>query len=148
MAAGTSEICSAHCDAEEVNKLNARSRNFSNLLSIKLHTSTGERWLEGTVFEPGRPRLTLIDGVDLEAPLEGTLLVVQNEDQPGVIGEVGTILGRHAVNIASFTLGRDERGATGVVNLDAGAADAGLQDAVKEIRKVPAVRDTRVATVS
>ena len=104
--------------------------------------------MDGTVFEPGRPRLTLLDGVDLEAPLEGTLLVVHNEDQPGVIGEVGTILGRHAVNIASFTLGRDDSGATGVVNLDAGAADERLQDAVKEIRKVPAVRDTRVATVS
>lgn len=133
---------------EIIESRSSRSRNFSNLLSIKLHTSAGERWLEGTVFEPGRPRLTLIDGVELEAPLEGTLLVVHNEDQPGVIGEVGTILGRHAVNIASFTLGRDDSGATGVVNLDAGAADERLQDAVKEIRKVPAVRDTRVATVS
>ena len=44
--------------------------------------------------------------------------------------------------------GRDESGATGVVNLDTGATDARLQEAVKEIRKVPAVRDTRVATVS
>jgi D-3-phosphoglycerate dehydrogenase len=133
---------------EIIESRSSRSRNFANLLSIKLHTSSGDTWLEGTVFEPGRPRLTLIDGVDLEAPLEGTLLVVHNEDQPGVIGEVGTILGRHAVNIASFTLGRDASGATGVVNLDTGATDARLQDAVKEIRKVPAVRDTRVATVS
>ena len=133
---------------EIIESRSSRARDFANLLSIKLHTSAGERWLEGTVFEPGRPRLTLLDGVDLEAPLEGTLLVVRNEDQPGVIGEVGTILGRHSVNIASFTLGRDERGATGVVNLDTEAADERLQEAVREIRKVPAVRDTRVATVS
>lgn len=133
---------------EIIESRSSRSRSFANLLSLKLHTSEGERWLEGTVFEPGRPRLTLLDGVDLEAPLEGTLLVVHNEDQPGVIGEVGTILGRHAVNIASFTLGRDGSGAIGVVNLDASAADERLLDAVREIRKVPAVRDTRVATVS
>jgi D-3-phosphoglycerate dehydrogenase len=133
---------------EIVESRSSRPRSFSNLLSLKLHTSAGERWLEGTVFEPGRPRLTRLDGVDLEAPLEGTLLVVHNEDQPGVIGEVGTILGRHAVNIASFTLGRDTTGATAVVNLDAAATDERLLDAVKEIKKVPAVRDTRVAAVS
>jgi D-3-phosphoglycerate dehydrogenase len=133
---------------EIVESRSSRARSFANLLSLKLQTSEGERWVEGTVFEPGRPRLTLLDGVDLEAPLEGTLLVVHNEDQPGVIGEVGTILGRHAVNIASFTLGRDGSGATGVVNLDTGATDERLLDAVKEIRNVPAVRDTRVAAVS
>jgi D-3-phosphoglycerate dehydrogenase len=133
---------------EIIESRSSRPRSFSNLLSIKLHTSNGECWLEGTVFEPGRPRLTLLDGVDLEAPLEGALLVVHNEDQPGVIGEVGTILGRHAVNIASFTLGRNEGGATAVVNLDVAPGDERLLDAVKEIRKVGAVRDARVATVT
>ena len=133
---------------EIIESRSSRPRSFSNLLSVKLHTSSGERWLEGTVFEPGRPRLTLIDGVDLEAPLEGTLLVVHNDDQPGVIGEVGTILGRHAVNIAWFTLGRDEHGAT-VSSISTPVPPTSVsQDAVKEIRKVPAVRDTRVATVS
>jgi D-3-phosphoglycerate dehydrogenase len=132
---------------EIIESHSSRSRTFANLLSIKLHTSAGERWIEGTVFEPGRPRLTMIDGVDLEVPLEGTLLVVHNEDQPGVIGEVGTILGRHGVNIASFTLGRNEHGATGVVNLDAGPADNRLIDAVRDIAGVPAVRDVRVAAV-
>jgi D-3-phosphoglycerate dehydrogenase len=133
---------------EIIESRSSRSREFSNLLSVKLHTSTGERWLEGTVFEPGRPRLTLLDGVELEAPLDGALLIVHNEDQPGVIGEVGTILGRHSVNIASFTLGRNEGLATGVVNLDADPDDKRLIQAVEEIRKVSAVRGAKVATVS
>jgi D-3-phosphoglycerate dehydrogenase len=133
---------------EIIESRSSRPRSFSNLLSIKLHTSDGVRWLEGTVFEPGRPRLTLLDGVDLEAPLEGALLVVHNDDQPGVIGDVGTILGRHGVNIASFTLGRNEGGATGVVNLDVEPSEDRLRDAVTEIKKVPAVRDVRVASVS
>ena len=59
----------------------------------------------------------------------GTMLIIANDDQPGVIGEVGTILGRHGVNIANFALGRSETGAVGVVNVDedAGAAPRARQ---------------------
>jgi D-3-phosphoglycerate dehydrogenase len=133
---------------EIIESRSSRPRNFANLLSIKLHTSDGERWLEGTVFDPGRPRLTLIDGIDVEAPLEGTLLIVHNQDQPGVIGEVGTILGRHGINIASFTLGRGAEGATGVVHLDAATGDDALKAALEEIRRAGAVRQASIAAVS
>jgi D-3-phosphoglycerate dehydrogenase / 2-oxoglutarate reductase len=133
---------------EIVESQSSRARNFANIVSVKVHTSTGERWLEGTVFEPARPRLTLLDGIEVEAPLEGTLLVLKNDDRPGVIGQVGSILGRHSVNIANFALGRDEAGAVGVVKLDAAPEDEGLSAAVKEIRQSPAVREARVAKVS
>ena len=96
----------------------SRARHFTSLVSIKLHTDSGERWVEGTVFEPNNLRLVSVDGVNVEAPLGGTMLIVANDDQPGVIGEVGTILGRHGVNIANFALGRGEDGAIGVVNVD------------------------------
>jgi D-3-phosphoglycerate dehydrogenase len=133
---------------EVIESHSSRPRNFAELLSVKLHTSKGERWLEGTVFEPGRPRLTMVDGVEVEAPLEGTLLVIHNEDQPGVIGEVGTILGRHRVNIAGFALGRGAAGAIGVVALDAAGTDEGLREAIEEIRKVKAIADVRLATLT
>ena len=84
-------------------------------------------------------------GVAVEAPLAGTLLFIANEDQPGVIGEVGTILGRHQVNIANFALGRGEGGAVGVVNVDEDAATTGALDrALDAIRQVSAVRDAWV----
>ena len=124
---------------EIIESSSTRPRDFANLLSLKLHTGDGDTWLEGTVFEPGSPRIALIDGVDVEAPLEGTLLVIKNEDQPGVIGEVGTILGRHGVNIASFSLGRGQGGAIGVVNLDL-KEDRDLNDVIRELRAVPAIR--------
>jgi D-3-phosphoglycerate dehydrogenase len=80
--------------------------------------------------------------VAVEAPLAGTMLIIANDDQPGVIGEVGTILGRHRVNIASFALGRGEAGAVGVVNVDEEASGAeALNAAVDAIRSVPAVRE-------
>jgi len=133
---------------EIVESHSSRARTFANIISVKVHTSTGERWLEGTVFEPGRPRLTLLDGVEVEAPLEGTLLVLRNADRPGVIGQVGSILGRHGVNIASFALGRNDAGAVGVVKLDATPDDEGLVKALPEIRVAEAVREARVARVS
>ena len=77
------------------------------------------------MFEGGSPRLTLVNGVEVEAPLDGTLLVILNDDQPGVIGEVGTILGRHHINIASFALGRAAAGAVGIVHLDVDGTDPG-----------------------
>jgi D-3-phosphoglycerate dehydrogenase len=63
---------------------------------------------EGTVLHDGSPRVIQIDGIPLEAPLTGTILYLRNHDQPGVIGHVGTTLGKLGVNIATFALGRRE----------------------------------------
>jgi D-3-phosphoglycerate dehydrogenase len=130
---------------EIIESRSTRARHYSSLVSLKLHTSDGERWAEGTVFEPNSPRLVSVYGVAVEAPLADTLLLIRNDDQPGVIGEVGTILGRHGVNIGNFALGRNETGAVGVVNVDEHAVEpARLDAAVDEIRRVPAVRDVRI----
>lgn len=126
---------------EIVETRSSRSRHYTSLLSIKLHTDAGERWIEGTVFEPNSLRIVSVSGVDVDAPLGGTMLIIANDDQPGVIGEVGTILGRHRVNIANFALGRHAGGAVGIVNVDedAGAPQA-LDKAADELRRVPAIR--------
>jgi len=126
----------------------SRRRHFTSLLSIKLITDTGERWAEGTVFEPDSLRLVSLRGIDVEAPLAGTMLVIANDDQPGVIGEVGTILGRHGVNIANFALGRGDGGAVGVVNVDEETGSPALDRAVEEIRRVPAITDAWVVRLT
>ena len=95
-----------------------RLRSYRSLLSLKLTTSSGERYVEGTVVPGQGPRLVLLDGVPLEAPLTGTILLFENNDQPGVVGQLGTILGQHGINIANFALGRTESGnAVGAVHL-------------------------------
>jgi D-3-phosphoglycerate dehydrogenase len=152
MLSGTVTVVNARSVAGErgieiIETRSSRPRDFVNLLSVKLHTTDGERWVEGTVFEPDRPRLLLVDGVDVEAPLERTLIVVRNDDQPGVIGEVGTILGRHGINIASFALGRREGGAVGVVSVDAESQDDTLARAVEELRRVKPIREVKVVRV-
>ena len=130
---------------EIIESRSSRTRNYTSLISIKLQTSGGERWVEGAVFERAVPRLVLVDGIAVEAPLEGTMIVLSNNDQPGVIGDVGTILGRHGVNIANFALGRDGSGAVGVVNVD---ETSPIPDAVlDEIRKMKAIREARIVRV-
>jgi D-3-phosphoglycerate dehydrogenase len=130
-----------------VESRSSRPRHFTSLVSIKLTTDTGDRWVEGTVFDPNSSRLVSVHGVNVEAPLGGTMIVIANEDQPGVIGEVGTILGRHGVNIANFALGRSTAGAIGVVNVDEDEATGELERAVDELRKVAAIREVWVARI-
>ena len=122
---------------EIVESRSSRPRNFTSLVSVKLHTGDGELWVEGALFEPGQPRLVRLDGVEVEAPLEGTLIVIRNRDQPGVIGEVGSVLGRHGINIATFALGRCAGGAVGVVRV--GARDPAAAAECAEPRVTPAV---------
>jgi D-3-phosphoglycerate dehydrogenase / 2-oxoglutarate reductase len=122
-----------------------RSRDYTSLISVKLQTNEGERWVEGAVFERGSPRLVMVDGVGIEAPLEGTMIVICNTDQPGVIGDVGTILGRHGVNIANFALGRDGDRAVGVVIVDETAPIP--EEVLEELRRVKAIREVRLVRV-
>jgi len=130
---------------EVIESRSSRPRNYTNLLSIKLHTSDEEHWVEGAVFERTSPRLVLVDGIAVEAPLEGTMIVIRNNDQPGVIGEVGTILGRHRVNIANFALGREGANAIGVVIVDETTPiPASVLD---DLRKVKAIREARIVRV-
>jgi D-3-phosphoglycerate dehydrogenase len=130
---------------EVVESRSTQPRNYTNLISVKLQTAGGSRWVEGALFERTAPRLALVDGIAVEAPLEGTMLVLCNNDQPGVIGDVGTILGRHGVNIANFALGRDGDRAVGVVIVD---ETSPIPDAVlHELREVKAVREARLVRV-
>ena len=129
---------------EIIESRSTRSRNYTSLLSVKLHRPDGERWVEGAVFERTSPRLVLLDGISVEAPLEGTMIVIRNTDQPGVIGAIGTILGQHNVNIANFALGRQGDSAVGVVIIDASSVPDAVLD---EIRKVKGIREVRLVRV-
>jgi D-3-phosphoglycerate dehydrogenase / 2-oxoglutarate reductase len=80
------------------------------VLTLVLHTAQGESRASATVIHGEQPRLLAFDGIDVEAPLEGALVVCRNLDVPGVIGRIGTILGQQGVNIANFALGRERLG--------------------------------------
>lgn len=89
-----------------VNEIREGRRHFSDSFSLALETAEGEHSVEGTVFPDGSPRLVSVDGIYVEAALTGHLIFMKNNDVPGVIGRVGSILGANSINIADFSLGR------------------------------------------
>jgi D-3-phosphoglycerate dehydrogenase / 2-oxoglutarate reductase len=116
-----------HEDKEE----SARGGTGS-ILKIELHSSAGKSEASATVLHGEQPRLLSFDGIDVEAPLEGNLLVCRNLDVPGVIGKIGTILGEQGVNIANFALGRERMGKKPVKALAVVQVDAPVPNSVLE----------------
>jgi D-3-phosphoglycerate dehydrogenase len=106
------------------------------VLTIVLHTAGGESRASATVIHGEQPRLLAFDGIDIETPLEGNLLVCRNLDVPGVIGKIGTILGQQGVNIANFALGRERAGAKPVKALAVVQVDEPVSEKVLEALKV------------
>jgi D-3-phosphoglycerate dehydrogenase len=125
-----------------------REHGFPNTLEVSaLPEKTGSAkgfTAEGTVLHDGSPRVLQIEGIPLEAQLEGTILYLRNRDEPGVIGQVGTTLGKHGVNIATFALGRREaqRGAEAVslVRID-GEVSASI---LAPIRSITAITEAKL----
>jgi D-3-phosphoglycerate dehydrogenase len=104
----------------------------ASVLKIELHSASGSSRASATVIHGEQPRLLEFDGIDIETPLEGNLLVCRNLDVPGVIGRIGTILGQHGVNIANFALGRERSGPKPVKALALVQVDAPVSATVLE----------------
>ena len=115
-------------------------------IRLELVTDAGTTTVEGAVVL-GKNRLLQVDGIYCEAPLSGHLVYMRNLDVPGVIGHVGTVLGRNQVNIANFSLGRQDAPskpgapleAVAVVETDQVPSDQVLA----QLRENPAVQLTR-----
>jgi D-3-phosphoglycerate dehydrogenase len=120
-----------------------------SVLKLTLHSSEGDTGASATVLHGNSPRLLTYDGIDIEAPLNGTLVAIRNHDVPGVVGRIGTILGEHQINIANFALGRSTRSqkvpqgqALAVVQIDVPSAQhaAPALAALKAVEAIASVR--------
>jgi len=85
----------------------------TDTVRLELESDMGVTSVEGAVVLD-RPRLIQIDGIYCEAPLDGNLTFLKNQDVPGVIGYIGDVLGKNGINIATFSLGRRNAGAEAV----------------------------------
>lgn len=116
----------------------SKSESANDLLSvvtIKVHTASGNMDVMGTLFGGGQPRIVSIDGVPIEAALTPHMLIVRNKDKPGLIGGVGTILSEAGVNIADFRLGRVHAGGQAISLI---AVDQHIDDATcKKLAALP-----------
>ena len=119
----------------------AQGDDLKSIVALRLRGRGWERYVAGSILslghEPG-PRIVQIDEFHLEAVPEGWLLVLRNEDKPGVIGAVGTLLGRHGINVSRMQVGlqRARREAMELWNVDSEVPEPILA----ELRALPAIK--------
>ena len=109
-----------------------RGCDYQTLIRLSVTTERGPRSVAGTLFGGDKPRLVDIKGISVEAALMPHMLYITNEDKPGFIGRLGTLLGAEQVNIATFNLGRAERGddAIALIEIDEPISDDVLKKVV------------------
>ncbi len=124
-----------------ISSTTADAQDFTELLSIQVQGSWGEHEFEGTLFGKSEPRLVRLDDFRIDALPRGTLILIYNDDVPGVIGAVGACLGRHEINIAGMYNGRMAAGgrAISLVNIDGVAPEDSLED----LRGLPHILSVR-----
>lgn len=115
-----------------------REGDYHTLVRVSVKTDGGERSVAGTLFGNEAPRLVELFGIKVEADLAGHMLYVVNEDAPGFIGRIGTLLGEEGVNIGTFHLGRRAAGGEAVVLLSLDDAVSG--DLLAKVRALPGVK--------
>lgn len=111
--------------------------DYPNQIVCRAFWEGGERLIAGVLFGGSEPRIVQVDHYKLEAKPDGVVLVLQNQDVPGVIGQVGTILSAYGVNIGEWRLGRDKPGgqALSFINLDSRPSE-GVMRTLEEITAV------------
>ncbi|WP_170003295.1 phosphoglycerate dehydrogenase [Pseudopontixanthobacter vadosimaris] len=106
-----------------------REGDYQTLIRVTVATSQGDRSVAGTLFGKAEPRLVEIFGIGIEADLEGHMLYIVNDDAPGFIGRIGSLLGEKNINIGTFHLGRRKTGGEAVLLL---SVDQELTDDVMQ----------------
>jgi D-3-phosphoglycerate dehydrogenase / 2-oxoglutarate reductase len=115
-----------------------RDGAFNTLIRVTVETAQGPRSVAGTLFGTESPRLVEIFGIGIEAELSGHMLYIVNDDKPGFIGRIGTLLGSHGINIGTFNLGRREAGGEAVLLLS--LDEALTPEVIAEAEKVEGVK--------
>ena len=112
----------------------SETTGYKSVLSIATETSDGQKITAGTVFD-GRPRIVRLRDLDIEFAPEGYILVLSCEDRPGMVGRIGSILGRENVNIASMHVGRKSKrgGAIVVLILDENLSPAQVAEVARAV---------------
>lgn len=117
-------------------------QDFANLIVARVETDRGAEELQGTLFTRSDPRIVQINDIRVEAIPAGWVLIVRNEDRPGMVGQFGTLLGAHKINIGWMNFGRNRPGGEALMafNVDEPVPD----DLIKKIRGLPHVVDAKL----
>ncbi len=115
----------------------ADSEDFANLIATIVETDKGTTEVHGTLFTRSDPRIVRINEFYVDAVPSGAMLIVRNQDKPGMVGRIGSTLGSNKINIGWMTLGRHAQGGPAllVLNLD----QVPPEPVLNEIAKIPDV---------
>ena len=114
-----------------------RPGDYQSMMRLAVITDNRTRDVCGTLFGGDKPRIVEIKGIRIEAELGRHMLYTTNEDKPGFIGRLGSLLGEAGVNIATFHLGRSAPGADAIALIE---VDQALPDALlAKVRQIPGV---------
>ncbi|MCK5450429.1 MAG: phosphoglycerate dehydrogenase [Candidatus Omnitrophica bacterium] len=127
-------------------KKTSQITDFANLISVEFDTGRKKHFIMGTLFANKEPRIVKMDKYYVEAIPDGYMLVVSNNDLPGVVGNLGMQLGKHGINIAEMSFGRDKKTgqAISLLNVDSEVPDS----VIKKLKKTKDINDVKQVCVT
>ncbi len=119
----------------------AEAGDYLSLISVTVRSGREKHRVDGSVFGREQERLIRFDNFFLEVIPEGNIVLIQNEDKPGVVGAWGTLLGKNKINISQMqvALDKEKKEALSIVNVDSSVP----QKVIEELKKVVNIRDVR-----
>ncbi len=117
------------------------SGDYQSIICLRIKSGDRESRVVGTLFSRKDPRIIMIDDFKVEIVPDGELLLMSNNDKPGVIGNIGTLLGANGINIARMHFGRETAGgkAISVVSIDS----APTPEIMQKIKALPNILSVR-----
>jgi D-3-phosphoglycerate dehydrogenase len=126
-------------------KKTTKITDFANLISVEIVTDKCKHFIMGTLFSNNEARIIKLDKYYVEAIPDGYMLVINNKDVPGVVGKIGTVLGKHGVNIAEMSFGRDKKSgeAISLLNVDSEVP----KKIVSQLKRVKDINDVKQVSI-
>jgi D-3-phosphoglycerate dehydrogenase len=115
--------------------------DYESLITVTVVTERQTRWVSGTVFADGRPRIVNIKGIRMDAEFGPSMIYITNQDKPGFIGKFSSTLGDAGINIATFHVGREAPGGNAIALIE---VDGEVPPAVlAQVQKLPQVQQAK-----
>jgi len=115
--------------------------DYESLITVTVLTEKQERWVSGTVFADGRPRIVNIKGIRMDAEFGASMVYVTNYDKPGFIGKFSSTLGDAGINIATFHVGREAPGGNAIALIEVDGDVPG--EVLAKVQALPQVQQAK-----
>jgi D-3-phosphoglycerate dehydrogenase len=121
----------------QVTTRTAQAADYSGQIAVTVTTGGRQHTVSGVLFGANNPRIVRLDEFHFDARPQGHLIVIENEDKPGVIGNVGAMVGAAGINIARMGFGRENKGGKAISIVEADSRpEKGLLDSLAKLPNI------------